>query len=158
MPVVLPPAPHTKDGGIYDLGFRPRLHGLCRNFHFDDLVFSGPGRSEDGVAAAGGYDLTDARTRNGGFDLHLQQWATDGQSIFVVPVTVVGCLPVALKRFIDSPDGGEPFDRCHTVAAGYNCPHGISVVARDVFAVHLVSEQYVLRFGYGETARIGYLA
>jgi hypothetical protein len=77
-----------------------------------------------------------------GLELHFSQRASHELSIELIPIGVIRCLPIASKRLADRLDPRQPLDRRHPKMAGDDGPHRITVVLREITAVHRVGDQH----------------
>src|SRR5260370_15239493 len=76
-----------------------------------------------------------------GLHLHLSQRAAHGFCIQILPISVVRCLPVTLKRLSYRVDSRQPLDGSHSIMTGHNRAHRIAMIGPKIAAIHFISDQ-----------------
>jgi len=102
-----------------------------------------PSGSENGVGLTGLWPFVDTGACNLGLPFHLGERPAHRCPFGIVPIGVVGRLPVTLKRLRDRNDIGQPLDRRHAVMPRHDGAHRISVIARQILPADLVGDQHV---------------
>src|SRR4030088_1064489 len=142
-PVVFPASPGVPVYGVEEVAVDPR----CAAINADpDLRYNGvprPCGAENRIGATRLERLIHARARDLGFQLHLGEGPANGCSGGIVPVAIVGCLPVALEGLRGRNDVGQPLYRRHTIVARHDGAQRIAMIERKILSVHRIGAQHV---------------
>src|SRR5262249_36201480 len=127
-PIELPSSPGMLIRGVDELRLRPGSATIGTDADSGDLGLARPRRAGDRKGRVGGERFVDPGASDLGLHLDLPQRTTDRLPLDVVPVRVVGGLPVALKRLTHGPDPREPLDRRHAEVTGNDRADGIPMI------------------------------
>src|SRR5882724_8143127 len=142
-PIVFPAAPCAPVYRVEEFALNPRCASIKANPDFGDVGVARPSGTENGVGTIRFESLIHTGARDLRFQLHLRERPADGCSLGIIPIAVVGGLPVALKRLRGRNDVGEPLYRRHAIVPRHNGAQRISVIGRQILPVHLVGDQHV---------------
>src|SRR6266404_3470878 len=140
-PVKFPTSPRVPSHRIEKMRFGPGLAAIGAHRDLRHLSLAYSCCAEDGAALVRRKGFVDTWPGDGGFQLHFCQRAPHRLAIERIPITVVRCLPVTLKRLSHSLDARQPLDRSHSIVTGDNRADRVSMVARKFTPIHLVSNQ-----------------
>src|SRR5437868_7937428 len=132
LPSKLPTSPRMPAHGVEEFGLGPSLSAVCAYRDLTDLGLPRPCGAENRVDLVRGQHFVNAWPGDLGFEFHLSQRAPHGLSVQVLPVAVVGGLPVTAKRLTHGLDVRQPFDGSHAIMTGDNGAHRISMIQREV--------------------------
>src|SRR5206468_4570407 len=127
-PIVFPAAPCVTVHRIEEIALNPRRASIKTDPDLGDIGIASPGSTVNGVRAIGFEPLVHPRTCDLGFQSHLCERSTDRYSRGIVPIGVVGRLPVALEGLSGSNNVGQPLDGRHAVVPRHYGAHWIAVI------------------------------
>src|SRR5258705_4712704 len=142
-PIVFPASPCVPVYRVEEFALNPRRASIKANPDLGDIGRPRPSGTENGVGTIGFESLIHTGACDLRFQLHLRERPAHGCSLGIIPIAVVGSLPVALKRLRGRNDVGQPLYRRHAVMPRHYGAQRISVVGRQILPVHLVGDQYV---------------
>src|SRR6266446_6228906 len=140
-PIKFPTPPRMPSRRIEKMRFGPGLATIRANRDLGCVSLACPCSAEDGVAPIRQKGFVDTWPGDGGLQLHFCQRPPHRFAIEEIPITVVRCLPVTLKRLSHRLDAGQPLDGSHAIMTGDNRAHRVSMVARKITPIHLVRNQ-----------------
>jgi len=152
----VPTSPGMALNAVQELCLGPRVATVSAHRDLSDLGLARPCSAENRVHLVRCKRFVNPWSRDLGLHVHFSQRAPHGLSIQMIPIGVVRCLPVPLKRIAHSVDIRQPLDGSHSIMAGDDGAHRISMILRKFTPIHLVGDQYFLlqRFVPGQTAGI----
>src|SRR6266850_3923214 len=142
-PIVFPASPCVPVHRVEELALNPRRASIKANPNFGDVGVPRPSGTENGVGTIRFESLIHTGACDLRFQLHLRERPAHRCSLGIIPIAVVGSLPVALKRLRGRNDVGQPLYRRHAVMPGHYGAQRISVIGRQILPVHLVGDQHV---------------
>src|SRR6266849_8800535 len=142
-PIVFPASPCVPVYRVEELALNPRGASIDANPDLGDIGAPRPSGAENGVRTIGFESLIHTGACDLRFQFHLRERPAHGCPLGIIPIAVVGRLPVALKRLRGRNDVGQPLYRRHAVMSRHYGAQRISVIGRQILPVHLVGDQHV---------------
>src|SRR5216683_265782 len=110
-PIVFPASPRVPVYRVEEFALNPRRASTEANPNLGDVGVVSPSGAENGEGTIGFESLIHAGARDLRFQFHLRERPADRCSLGIIPIAVVGSLPVALKRLGGRNDVGQPLYR-----------------------------------------------
>jgi hypothetical protein len=130
-PIVFPTAPCVPAYWIDEVALNPRCAPIEADPYFSDLGVPGPSGAKNGVGATRSEPLVYTGTRDLRLQFHFREWPAHGYPLGIIPIAVVGSLPIALKWLRGRNDLGQPLDRRHAVISRNDGAQRISMILCD---------------------------
>src|SRR5262249_39024783 len=100
----LPTSPRIPLSGVEEFCLGPGLSTIRAHRDLRDLGLARPRRAENRVGLVRGERFIHTWPGDLGLHLHLAQRAAHGFALYIIPVSIVGRLPVSLKRLAHGVD------------------------------------------------------
>src|SRR6266566_6782223 len=97
-PIVFPASPCVPIYRVEEFALNPRGASIKTDPDLGNISVAGPSGTEDGIGATGFEPLVHTRACDLRFQFHLRERPAHRCSLGIIPIGVVGRLPVALKR------------------------------------------------------------
>src|SRR6266849_2197107 len=139
-PIVFPASPCVPAYRVEEFALNPRCAAIEADPDLGDIGVPRPSGTENGIGAAGFEPLVHAGACDLRLQFHLRERPAHRYPLGIIPIAVVGSLPVALKRLRGRNDVGQPLDRRHAVMPRHYGAQRISMIGRQILPVHLVGD------------------